>query len=49
MKLSTAVGRLADVADGLDRAVQWPETSVAAAFVFGASTTGSDREQRVDS
>lgn len=30
------MGRLGDVADGLDRAAQWPETTVAAAFVFGA-------------
>jgi hypothetical protein len=41
MKLSTAVARLTDVVDGLDRAAQWPETSVPAAFVFGAALDGA--------
>jgi hypothetical protein len=35
MKHSTAMSRLTDVCDGLDRAAEWPETSVTGAFVFG--------------
>jgi hypothetical protein len=37
MKHATAMSRLADVCDGLDRAAEWPDTSVTGAFVFGAS------------
>jgi hypothetical protein len=48
MKLSTAVARLTDVVDGLDRAVQWPETSLSAAFVFGAALDGAADLDRVD-
>jgi hypothetical protein len=36
MKRSTAKGRLTDVCDGLDRAAEWPGSSVTSAFVFGA-------------
>ncbi len=36
MKHSTAIGRLTDVCDGLDRAAEWPDSSVTSAFVFGA-------------
>ncbi len=36
MKHSTAISRLVDVADGLDRAAQWPETTLVAAHAFGA-------------
>ena len=48
MKLSTAATRLTDVVDGLDRAVQWPEASLSAAFVFGAALDGAADLDRVD-
>lgn len=35
MKRSTAIGRLSDVADGLDRSKQWPGAAVVAAYVYG--------------
>jgi hypothetical protein len=35
VKRSTAIRRLADVADGLDRAAPWPDCTVVAAHVFG--------------
>ena len=35
MKHSTAMSRLTDVVDGLDRAAEWPDSTVTAAFVFG--------------
>lgn len=41
MKHSTAMSRLTDVVDGLDRAVQWPETTVTAAYVFGSALDGA--------
>ncbi len=36
VKRSTAINRLSDVADALDRAGQWPGPLVVAAYVFGA-------------
>jgi hypothetical protein len=36
MKHSTAMSRLTDVCDGLDRSREWPDSSVTSAFVFGA-------------
>jgi hypothetical protein len=36
MKRSTAISRLRDVVEALDRASTWPETTVTSAFVFGA-------------
>ena len=36
MKRSTAMSRIADVCEALDRAAGWPDTSVTGAFVFGA-------------
>jgi hypothetical protein len=36
VKRSTAINRLSDVADALDRAGQWPGPPVVAAYVFGA-------------
>lgn len=36
MKYSTAMSRLTDVCEGLDRAAEWPNSSVTGAFVFGA-------------
>lgn len=42
MKRSTAIGRLGDVADGLDRAKQWQHANVTAAYVYGALVDGAD-------
>ena len=36
MKRSTAISRLSDVADGLERAKVWPEPCIIAGYVFGA-------------
>ncbi len=36
MKRSTAVGRLNDVVEGLDRASGWPETTVERAYVYAS-------------
>src|SRR5690348_10921997 len=36
MKRSTAMSRLRDIADGLDRAAQWSEVTVVDGYVFGA-------------
>lgn len=36
MKRSTAISRLSDVADGLERSKIWPEPGVIAGYVFGA-------------
>jgi hypothetical protein len=36
MKRSTAMSRLGDVSDALDRAAEWPEVSVVGGYVFGA-------------
>jgi hypothetical protein len=45
MKYSTAISRLTDVVDGLDRAAEWPDTTVTAAFVFGIVLDGAaDRD-----
>ncbi len=35
MKRSTAMSRLSDIAEGLDRAVQWSEVTVIGAYVSG--------------
>ncbi len=40
MKRSTAISRLRDVVEGLDRAVGWPSTTVVAAHVHGVLLTG---------
>jgi len=42
MKRSTAIGRLSDVSDGLDRARQWSNGSVTAGYVYGALLDGDD-------
>lgn len=42
MKRSTAISRLGDVADGLDRAKQWQHAKVTAAYVYGALLDGAD-------
>jgi hypothetical protein len=34
MKRTTAISRLGNVADGLDRALQWPDVTVVAGYVL---------------
>ncbi|MEK7423979.1 MAG: hypothetical protein AAB131_09090 [Actinomycetota bacterium] len=41
MKRSTAIGRLGDVANALDRAKHWPHANVTAAYVYGALLDGA--------
>jgi len=48
MKRSTAIGRMGDVADGLDRAKQWPDHRVMAAYVYGALLEGVDDLEYVE-
>jgi hypothetical protein len=42
------MSRLSDVADGLDRAATWPETTVTAAFVFGGILDGETDLDRIE-
>jgi hypothetical protein len=42
VKRSTAIGRLGDVCDGLDRARQWSDVTVSAAYVYGPLLDGDD-------
>src|SRR5438876_10435549 len=48
MKHSTAISRLGDVADGLDRAGQWPGVTVVAGYVFGALLEGNAELERIE-
>jgi hypothetical protein len=48
MKYSTAMSRLTDVVDGLDRAAQWPDTTVTAACVFGTALDANADLDRID-
>jgi hypothetical protein len=48
MKRSTAMSRLSDVADGLDRVVEWPEVTVAAGYVFGALLEPEAEIERIE-
>jgi hypothetical protein len=48
MKHSTAMSRLTDVCDGLDRAGEWPDSSVTGAFVFGAVLDADTDLDRVE-
>jgi hypothetical protein len=48
MKHSTAMSRITDVVEGLDRAAEWPGTSVTSAFVFGASLDADVDLDRVE-
>jgi hypothetical protein len=41
------MSRLSDVVDGLDRAATWPETMIAAAFVFGGMLDGETDLDRI--
>ena len=47
VKRSTAIGRLSDVADELDRAKQWSAVSVVAGYVYGPLVDGDDELERV--
>jgi hypothetical protein len=47
MKRSTAIGRLSEVAEELDRASQWSEVSVIAGYVYGALVDGDDELEYV--
>src|SRR5689334_9580056 len=49
MKRSTALGRLDDAIDGLQRAIAWPGTSAVGASVFGHLLDGNHPElERVE-
>ena len=48
MKRSTAISRLGDVADGLDRAAQWSEVTVVSGYVFGAMFEPAADIERVE-
>jgi hypothetical protein len=48
MKRSTAMSRLGDVADGLDRAAQWSEVTVVGGYVFGALLEPAAEIDRVE-
>jgi hypothetical protein len=48
MKRSTAVSRLGDVADGLDRAAEWPDVTVVGGYVFGALLEPAEEIERVE-
>ena len=48
VKRSTAISRLNDVVDGLDRAAEWPRPTVTAAFVHGALLDGVPELDRVE-
>jgi hypothetical protein len=47
VKRATAISRLLDVVDGLDRTAQWPETTLVAAFVFGAPLDSETNPEHV--
>ncbi len=48
VKRLTAISRLRAVVEGLDRAVEWPATTVVAAYVYGALLTGVEELDRVE-
>ena len=48
VKRSTAISRLSDVVEGLDRAAEWPGPTVTAAFVYGALLDGEAELDRVE-
>jgi hypothetical protein len=48
VKRSTAVSRLNDVAEGLERAAQWPKTTVTAAYAFGSLLDADANLDRID-
>jgi hypothetical protein len=48
MKRTTAIKRLADVVDGLERAKAWPDSAVTAAYVYGDLLRGDPEFERID-
>jgi hypothetical protein len=48
MKRSTAMSRLSDIADALDRAVQWSEVTVVAGYVFGSMLEPEAEIERIE-
>jgi hypothetical protein len=48
VKRSTAISRLGDVLEGLDRAAEWPGQTVTAAFVYGGMLDGETDVDRLD-
>jgi hypothetical protein len=48
MKRSTAMSRLGDVADGLDRSAQWSGVTVVGGYVFGALLEPAAEIERVE-
>jgi hypothetical protein len=48
VKRATAIGRLTDVVDGLDRGRGWPNSTLTAAYVFGAVLEPDAELDRVD-
>ena len=48
VKRSTAISRLSDVVEGLDRAAEWPGPTVTAAFVYGGLLDGEAELDRVE-
>jgi hypothetical protein len=48
MKRSTAMSRLGDIADGLDRAAQWSGVTVVGGYVFGALLEPAAEIERVE-
>lgn len=47
MKRSTAIGRLGDICEGLDRVKQWAAVSVTAGYLYGALLDGDDNLEYV--
>jgi hypothetical protein len=48
MKRSTVISRLNDIADGLDRAVQWSDVTVVGGFVFGGLLEPDAQLERIE-
>jgi hypothetical protein len=48
VKRATAIKRLTDVADSLDRAAEWPDVTVTAAYVYGALLRSEPEFERVE-
>jgi PadR family transcriptional regulator PadR len=48
VKRSTAITRVGDLIEGLDRAAAWPDTTMVAAFVFGALLATDQHVERVE-
>jgi hypothetical protein len=48
MKRSTVISRLNDIADGLDRAVQWSDVTVVSGYVFGGLLEPAAQLERIE-